>query len=156
MRRKRTPATPSAPAATSSNRARLRSRVPPKPQANGGDEPRLGPIGALGQTMPAKFSKRNDTLDRLPTMAWPLSNSDNERRKVYQAVMAATKGTTADIGKLQATDQLPPQLAMNDMHPLPHTLAGGGDLNNLQYVKGKDKVLLVRPSTRIVVDVIAN
>jgi hypothetical protein len=35
-----------------------------------------GPIGATLQTMPAKFSQRNDVLDRLPTMAWPLPLTD--------------------------------------------------------------------------------
>src|ERR1700751_5398599 len=31
-----------------------------------------GPIGATTQTMPAKFSQRNELLDRVPTTAWPL------------------------------------------------------------------------------------
>ena len=31
-----------------------------------------GPIGATIQTMPAKFSHRNDVLDHMPVMAWPL------------------------------------------------------------------------------------
>ena len=38
------------------------------------------------------------------------------------------------------------------MHPLPQALAGIDGLQGLQYVKGKDKVLLVRPSNGIVVD----
>ena len=40
------------------------------------------------------------------------------------------------------------------MHPLPESLAGIDGLRGLKYVKGKDKVqvLLVRPSTGIVVD----
>jgi hypothetical protein len=39
-----------------------------------------------------------------------------------------------------------------DMHPLPQALAAIDGLQGLDYVKGKDKVLLVRPSTGIVVD----
>lgn len=127
-----------------------------KPQANGGDEPRMGPIGAIGQTMPAKFSKRNDTLDRLPTMAWPLPISDQERQQVYQAVMSDKAAAAADIGELRATDQLPARLALADMHPLPEAAARISDLNTLHYVKTKDKVLLVTPATRTIVDVIAN
>jgi hypothetical protein len=126
-----------------------------KPQANGGDEPRLGPIGAVGESMPAKFSKRNHTLDRVPAMAWPLPVSEQERQKVFQAVMAE-KGTASDLGKLGVTDQLPTQLALADMHPLPQSVAGISDLNTLYYVKGKDKVLLVRPAERIIVDAISN
>ncbi|HEV3159891.1 MAG TPA: hypothetical protein VGZ89_07890 [Xanthobacteraceae bacterium] len=38
------------------------------------------------------------------------------------------------------------------MHPLPQALATIDGLQGLDYVKGKDKVLLVRPSTGIVVD----
>lgn len=49
-----------------------------------------GPIGATGQTMPAKFSKRNDTLDRVSIMALLLPLSDQDRRRIYQAVMADT------------------------------------------------------------------
>jgi hypothetical protein len=41
------------------------------------------------------------------------------------------------------------------MHPLPENLAAIDGLKGLQYVKGKDKVLLVRPSTGIVVDEVA-
>jgi hypothetical protein len=41
------------------------------------------------------------------------------------------------------------------MPPLPQTLAAMDGLQGLQYVKGKDTVLLVRPSTGIVVDEVA-
>jgi hypothetical protein len=40
----------------------------------------------------------------------------------------------------------------HDMHPLPQAVAAIDGLQGLDYVKGKDKVLLVRPSTGIVVD----
>ena len=126
-----------------------------QPRGNQGDEPRLGPIGAIGQTMPAKFSKRNDILARLPTMAWPLPISDQERQQVYQTVMSDKAGSI-DVSKFNPADQLPPQLALNDMHPLPDNVAKIADLDQLAYVKGKDKVLLVTPATRIVVDVISN
>ena len=126
-----------------------------QPRGNGGDEPRLGPIGAIGQTMPAKFSKRNDTLDRLPTMAWPLAISDQQRQQIYQTVMS-DKASSIDVSKFKPADQVPPQLALNDMHPLPDTVAKIADLDQLAYIKGKDKVLLVTPATRIVVDVISS
>jgi len=126
-----------------------------QPRGNQGDEPRLGPIGAIGQTMPAKFSKRNDTLDRLPTMAWPLAISDQQRQQVYQTVIS-DKASSIDVSKFKPADQVPPQLALNDMHPLPDTVAKIADLDQLAYIKGKDKVLLVTPATRIVVDVISS
>jgi hypothetical protein len=42
-----------------------------------------------------------------------------------------------------------------DMHPPPESLAAIDGLQGLQYVKAKDKVPLVRPSTGIVVDEVA-
>lgn len=111
------------------------------------------PIGSTTQTLPAKFSERNGILDRLPTMAWPLRLNDEDRAKVFDAVMAA-QGNAADLGNLKPADQLSAELARNAMHPLPQALAAEPVLNNIQAVKGKDKVLLVNPATRIVVDVI--
>ncbi len=40
------------------------------------EPPPSGPIGSFGQTIPAKFSKRNDILDHVPIMAIPLPLSD--------------------------------------------------------------------------------
>ena len=39
-----------------------------------------------------------------------------------------------------------------DMHPLPQAVASIDGLQGLKFVKGKDKVFLVRPSSGIVVD----
>lgn len=112
------------------------------------------PIGSTTQTLPAKFSERNDILDRLPTMAWPLRLNDEQRGQVFDTVIAA-EGKEVDLGELKPADQLPDELALNAMHPLPQQLAAQPTLNNLQAVKGKDKVLLVNPATRIIVDVIS-
>jgi hypothetical protein len=113
-----------------------------------------GPIGATLQTMPAKFSKRNDMLDHLPIMAWPLRLSDEQQRQIVQAVMA-DKAQAAP-----AADALKPASMLSykqtrDMHPLPQQLSAIDGLQGLQYVKGKNKVLLVRPTVGIVVDEIA-
>jgi hypothetical protein len=113
-----------------------------------------GPIGATVQTMPAKFSQRNDLLDHLPIMAWPLRLSDEQQRQIVQAVMA-DKAKAAP-----AADALKPASMLSykqtrDMHPLPQQLSAIDGLQGLQYVKGKKKVLLVRPTVGIVVDEIA-
>ena len=52
------------------------------------EPPPSGPIGSFGQTIPAKFSKRNDTLDHVPTMAIPLPLTLEQRKQIYDAVMA--------------------------------------------------------------------
>src|SRR5260370_699433 len=46
-----------------------------------------GPIGATMQTMPAKFSHRNDLLDHMPVVAWPLPLDEQQRQQIYKAVM---------------------------------------------------------------------
>lgn len=114
------------------------------------------PIGSTTQTLPAKYSKRNDVLDRVPTMAWPLRLNRQERQKIYELVMADKGKTAADIAGLKPADQLPADIALNAMHPLPQQLAGEPLLDNIQVVKGKDRVLLVHPANRIVVDVIGS
>lgn len=113
-----------------------------------------GPIGATVQTMPAKFSKRNDLLDHMPIAAWPLPLDEQQRRQIYQAVMADKSPAAADAAALKPAASLS-VTQRRDMHPLPESLAAIDGLQGLQYVKAKDKVLLVRPSTGIVVDEVA-
>ncbi|MGN6747784.1 MAG: hypothetical protein ACTHJS_04245 [Xanthobacteraceae bacterium] len=113
-----------------------------------------GPIGATIQTMPAKFSKRNDVLDHMPIAAWPLPLNEEQRRQMYQAVMDDKSPAAADAAALKPAASLS-AAQRHDMHPLPESLAAIDGLQGLQYVKGKDKVLLVRPSTGIVVDELA-
>jgi len=110
-----------------------------------------GPIGATLQTMPAKVSQRNDLLDHLPMMAWPLRLNEQQRQQIYQAVMADKSQPVASAGALKPAAPLSYD-QQRDMHPLPQALAGIDGLQGLHYVKGKDKVLLVRPANGIVVD----
>jgi hypothetical protein len=121
---------------------------------NGGPAGPAGPIGATIQTMPAKFSKRNDLLDHMPMMAWPLPLNQAQRAQIYQAVMADKAPPAADAAKLKPASSLTFE-QRRDMHPLPESLAAIDGLQGLKYVKGKDKVLLVRPSSGIVVDEVA-
>jgi hypothetical protein len=111
-----------------------------------------GPIGATGQTMPATLSKRNDILDRLPIMALPQLLSDQDRKHIYQAVMADQTPAASDAGKLAPASYLNPVQALNETHPLPASVSGIGGVQSLGYVKTKNKVFLVEPATRIVVE----
>jgi hypothetical protein len=135
--------------------------TPPAP--NGGGQPSSetssaaapsagppGPIGATIQTMPAKFSHRNDVLDHMPVMAWPPPLNAQQRQQIYQAVMADKSPPAVDTTKLKPANALTFE-QRRDMRPLPESLAAIDGLQGLKYVKGKDKVLLVRPSTGIVV-----
>ena len=118
--------------------------------------PAAGPIGATGQTMPAKFSKRNDTLDRVPIMALPLRLSDQDRGRVYQAAMADKTPVAIDAAQLAPASELTSNQALNEIHPLPARVRDMPALRRLGYIKTKTKVFLVEPDTRIVVDEIAS
>jgi hypothetical protein len=110
-----------------------------------------GPIGATTQTMPAKFSQRNDVLDRVPTTAWPLPLNEEQRRQIFNSVMADSSPPAAGAPALKPGSSLSFEQTL-DLHPLPGAVADMDGLHGLQYVKGKDKVLLVRPPNGIVVD----
>ena len=115
------------------------------------DLPPSGPIGAVGETVPAKFSKRNDVLDRTPIMAWPQTLTDEQRQQIYKAVMADKTQPVADADALMPASELSTVQALEGMHPLPADVNNIENVKKLQYVKGKNKVLLIEPSTRIVV-----
>ena len=80
-------------------------------------------------------------------MALPLNAQ--QRQEIYQAVMA-DKSPPADTTKLKPANALTFE-QRRDMRP-PESLTAIDGLQGLKYVKGKDKVLLVRPSTGIVAD----
>jgi hypothetical protein len=124
--------------------------------AGAATENRPGPIGATGQTMPAKFSDRNDTLDRLPIMAWPMRLTDQDRRRIYQTVMADKSQTASGADALAPASELSSEQALNQTHALPDSLQDIALLKRLTYLKTKDKVLLIEPSTRIVVEEITS
>ena len=124
--------------------------------ASAAKDSRPGPIGATGQTMPAKFSQRNDTLDRVPIMAWPMRLSDQDRQKIYQAVMADKTQPAPGADALKPADELSTEQALNGVHALPESLSGIAGLDGLAFVKANNKILLVRPATRTVVDEITS
>jgi hypothetical protein len=141
------------PAQASGNQTTIGAASTPAEQSGAAAAPAAppGPIGATLQTMPAKVSQRNDLLDHLPMMAWPLRLDQQQRQQIYQAVMADKSQPAANADTLKPAASLSYD-QQRDMHPLPQALAGIDGLQGLHYVKGKDKVLLVRPSNGIVVD----
>jgi hypothetical protein len=115
------------------------------------EPPPSGPIGSIGQTLPAKFSKRNDILDRVPILAIPLPLTDDQRKQIYDAVMADNSQPPAGAEALKPTSELSPDQALNGMHPLPASVRGIDGVTRLYYVKAQGKVLLVEPDVRTVV-----
>jgi hypothetical protein len=137
------------PAQSSGDRATTGATPGSATTAAGAGPP--GPIGATIQTMPAKFSRRNDLLDHMPVMAWPLPLNEQQRQQIYKAVMTDKSAPAAGAETLKPASALAFE-QLHEMHPLPQGVAGIDGLQGLKYVKGKDRVLLVRPSSGIVVD----
>ena len=115
------------------------------------EPPPSGPIGSFGQTIPAKFSKRNDILDHVPTMAIPLPLTQEQRKQIYDAVMAEKSQPVAGADALKPASELSPNQALNGMRPLPESVRGIDGVSRLYYIKAKDKVLLIEPNVRTVV-----
>ena len=100
---------------------------------------------ADSQTVPAKFSERNNALDELPTMAFPLPLTDEQRQRIRAAVGKAPVERT----NAQSADLLPSGI---DVRELPTELTTEiPAVRNLGYVRTSDGILLVSPPNRIVV-----
>ena len=78
--------------------------------------------------------------------------TDQERQRIYQAVMADKSQTAADADALAPASELSTEQALNQTHALPDSLQDIAVLKTLTYLKTKNKVLLIEPSTRIVVE----
>lgn len=105
---------------------------------------------ADGQTVPAKFSQRNDAIDHLPIMGMSLGLSDDQKKAIVEAVKLANQPVAAT--KAGVAEELPWDLAVHD---LPSS-ANDPALAKLKYVRAQDRILLVLSSNRIVVGEIKN
>lgn len=104
---------------------------------------------ADSQTVPAKFSERNAALDRLPTMAFPLPLTDEQRQRIRAAVSQGP----AENANARPAEVLPLGVGVRALpaeltQEIPAT-------RNLGYVRTADRILLISPSNRIVVGEIA-
>jgi hypothetical protein len=104
------------------------------------------------QTVPAKFSARNATLDKLPTNATPLWLNDEQRAKI--AATLRSGGTPAAATDAHLADPVPPNVELRE---LPDALKRDiPDVNKLKYLRTDDRILLVDPPNRTVVGEIRN
>ena len=104
---------------------------------------------ADSQTVPAKFSKRNDAIDRLPTMALPaLSLSEEQKRTIADAVRAANAPVQSTTAK--PAEELPLNVTVQDPP------ANDTAFAKMKYVRTQDRILLIEPSNRIVIGEIRN
>jgi hypothetical protein len=107
-----------------------------------------GPIGATGQTMPAKLSAENDALDKMPIMGHPLPLTDEQKRTVYDS-LAANSGAEAKGIAAGPANALPADVAIHD---LPDKLTEQiPALKGYKFAKLDGKIVIVSPPNRIVV-----
>jgi hypothetical protein len=99
------------------------------------------------QTVPAKFSEGNAALDKRPIMAFPLTLSDEQKRKILAAIHAAAPDTPVANIAPKLTEELPVSVALHELPPAVNDLG----VSELKYVRVSDGILLVRPANRIVV-----
>jgi hypothetical protein len=100
------------------------------------------------QTVPAKFSKRNNSIDKLPIMAMPLALTDEQKHRIADSV---AKEPEQQISAKPA-DMLP---ADTPVVELPKEVADIPAVNALKAIPTHDKVLLVNPTNMVVVAEIA-
>jgi hypothetical protein len=103
------------------------------------------------ETTPAKFSQHNDALDHIPTMARGPALSDAQRKLIVDAVKPGA-GAAARFAAAPAMT-LPPGW---EMQPWPQDVLGQvPDLRDTKYVSLADKILVVLPNSRTVLEEIA-
>ena len=90
-------------------------------------------------------------LDHLPVMAWPLLLNDQQRHEIFTAVMPQKTKIAAGNEKLKPAASITYEQSQQ-LAALPDTVAKIKALRGLKYLKDKNRVLLVQPSTRLVVD----
>jgi hypothetical protein len=100
---------------------------------------------ADSQTVPAKFSERNDKIDKLPIMAMPLGLSDEQRRAILDSVKQANPPVQTTAAK--PAEELPLNIVVHDLG----VAANIPEAAQLKIVKTPDRILLIQPSNRIVV-----
>ncbi len=105
-------------------------------------------IGAAPQDTqdePAKFSAKNDRIDNLPIMAYPLLLTDEQKRAIYQRVSQGQAPISTITAK--PSEQIP---ALTQLEELPSDLAVPA-IADYKFLRLQDKVLLVNPRESIVV-----
>jgi hypothetical protein len=100
---------------------------------------------ADSQTVPAKFSQRNDAVDHTPILAMSLSLTDEQKTSIAASVKLADKPVQSTRAK--PSEELPWDITIHD---LPNA-AEGSSMPDVSYVRTPDRILLVRPSNRVVV-----
>ena len=101
---------------------------------------------ADSQTVPSKVSERNAKLDAMPIMALPLGLSDEQKRRIVASI-AKSNAPVSGISAKPA-DLLP---ATTQVSEFPADVTKDApELSDIQFIRTKDKILLVRSPNMVV------
>ncbi|TMJ06231.1 MAG: hypothetical protein E6G97_00780 [Alphaproteobacteria bacterium] len=106
---------------------------------------------ADSQTVPSKVSERNAKLDATPIMALPLGLSDEQKRRIVQSVAKSNVPVSGLSAK--PADLLPATTEVSDFPA--DVKADAPVLSDIQFIRTKDQILLVRAPNMVVTGAIA-
>jgi hypothetical protein len=111
------------------------------------------PNAAQGtQDEPAKFSAKNDKIDDLPIMAYPLLLTDEQKRTLYQRLTQG-QGPASNI-TAKPSEQVPATLALQELPP--DLAASMPSVRDYKFLRTAGKVLVVNPRESVVVGELTN
>jgi hypothetical protein len=106
---------------------------------------------ADSQTIPAKFSKRNDAIDHVPVMAMQVLGFSNEQKR---SIVDAVRGANPPVQSTSAkpAEELPIGITVQDWP----AAASDPAFAKMKYVQAQGRILLVEPTNRVVIGEIPN
>jgi hypothetical protein len=141
------PPQPSAPQAVEAAPPQQPSTVGVAPSSAEGATDYVVP-GATRQTVPSTISAENAKLDKLPILSRSFPLTAEQKQTIYAAVAKAPGAPAPDI-KTKVTEVLPP---LTPLQAFPQDVTAQiPDAASYRYVKLSDRVLLVNPTSSVVI-----
>jgi hypothetical protein len=101
------------------------------------------------QTAPAKFSAKNNEIDKMPIMAYPPPLTVEQRQAIYQQVSQGEAPVVSLRTELQPAQLLPSSI---ELQSLPADMVEKyPSIADYKYIRLEDRILLVNPREGIVV-----
>lgn len=104
------------------------------------------------QDEPAKSSARNDRIDNLPILAYPLAITDDQKKAIFQR-LSQGNGPVSNI-TATLSQQVPATLALEELPQ--EMLASMPSVGDYKFLRLSDRILVVNPRESVVVGEITN
>jgi hypothetical protein len=110
-------------------------------------------------TAPAKFSARTNADDALPIAAYSLRHLTDEQRRAIVASVRSEKGNKSESGSNEDFAKIgalvPTAVALSGLSPLPESIAANiPEMKTVMFARAGDRLLLINPRTRVVIEVL--